>query len=146
VRGGAKGATAAADVTSTANGVDHQGLDVAVQGTVTVSGTVTTTPPVERLEHQRRAGRGQHHRHRRGPTGSRRPPDGNVLATANTGRLQVDVVTGGGSNSASVGTNDTQAPQSSTQIGGMAPDGTLQPIKTLIDGTLAVAVQGGNVT
>jgi hypothetical protein len=31
VRGGAKGATAAADVTSTANGADHQGLDVAEQ-------------------------------------------------------------------------------------------------------------------
>lgn len=44
-RGGAKGATTAADVTSTANGADHQGLDVQVQGTVTVSGTVTTTPP-----------------------------------------------------------------------------------------------------
>lgn len=43
VRGGAKGATAAADVTSTANGVDHQGLDVAVQGTVTVSGAVAAT-------------------------------------------------------------------------------------------------------
>jgi hypothetical protein len=42
-RGGAKGATAAADVTSTANGVDHQGLDVTVQGTVPVSGTVAAT-------------------------------------------------------------------------------------------------------
>jgi hypothetical protein len=47
VRGGAKGATTAADVTSTANGADHQGLDVAVQGTVTVTGTVTTTPPTD---------------------------------------------------------------------------------------------------
>lgn len=45
-RGGAKGATAAADVTSTANGVDHQGLDVQVQNaSLTVTGTVTTTPP-----------------------------------------------------------------------------------------------------
>jgi len=31
VRGGAKGATAAADVTSTANGVDHQGADIVEQ-------------------------------------------------------------------------------------------------------------------
>jgi hypothetical protein len=37
VRGGAKGATAAADVTSTANGVDHQGLDVNVNNTPTVT-------------------------------------------------------------------------------------------------------------
>jgi hypothetical protein len=56
-RGGAKGATAAADVTSTANGADHQGLDVQVQNasiavtgtfwqtTQPVSGTVTTSPP-----------------------------------------------------------------------------------------------------
>lgn len=46
-RGGAKGATSAADVTSTANGADHQGLDVAVQGTVPVSGTFwQATQPV----------------------------------------------------------------------------------------------------
>ena len=56
-RGGAKGATTAADVTSTANGADHQGLDVQLQNasvavtgtfwqaTQPVSGTVTTTPP-----------------------------------------------------------------------------------------------------
>lgn len=49
-RGGAKGATSAADVTSTANGADHQGLDVQVQNATlacTQSGgwTVTTTPP-----------------------------------------------------------------------------------------------------
>lgn len=45
-RGGAKGATAAADVTSTANGADHQGLDVSVQNaSIAVTGTVTTAPP-----------------------------------------------------------------------------------------------------
>jgi hypothetical protein len=45
-RGGAKGATTAADVTSTANGADHNGLDVQIQNaSIAVTGTVTTTPP-----------------------------------------------------------------------------------------------------
>lgn len=40
-RGGAKGATAAGDVTSTAVDANTQALDVSVKGTATVSGTVT---------------------------------------------------------------------------------------------------------
>ena len=43
VRGGAKGATAAADVTSTSIDADHNALDVSVKGTATISGTVTAT-------------------------------------------------------------------------------------------------------
>lgn len=47
VRAGAKGATAAADVTSTSIDVDHNGLDVKVAGTVPVSGTFwQATQPV----------------------------------------------------------------------------------------------------
>jgi hypothetical protein len=42
--------------------------------------------------------------------------DGAVLSTANTGRLQVDVVTGGGSN-ASIGTDGTAPPGSETLVG-----------------------------
>jgi hypothetical protein len=47
-RGGAKGATTAADITSTANGVDHQGLDVQVQNaSIAVTGTFwQATQPV----------------------------------------------------------------------------------------------------
>lgn len=46
-RGGAKGATTAADITSTANGSDHQGLDVQIQNSslaVAQSGTWTVQP------------------------------------------------------------------------------------------------------
>jgi len=42
VRGGAKGATAAATITGTANGADHQGLDVQIQNsTLTAVGNLT---------------------------------------------------------------------------------------------------------
>jgi hypothetical protein len=48
VRGGAKGATAEADVTSTSIDADHQALDVAVRSSVAIpiSGTVTVAEPV----------------------------------------------------------------------------------------------------
>lgn len=42
-RGGAKGSTVAADVTSTSIDADHTALDVSVKGAVTISGAVTVT-------------------------------------------------------------------------------------------------------
>lgn len=71
--------------------------------------------------------------------------DGNVLATANTGRLQVDVVSGGGSNT-SVGADHAQAPDSSTQVAGNDDLGVLRPLKVRPDGTAVVQLSSTSVT
>lgn len=67
--------------------------------------------------------------------------DGNVLATANTGRLQVDVVTGGGSN-ASVGATGSATPASATFVAANLA-GTLTGLTATANG---LKVDGSAVT
>lgn len=67
--------------------------------------------------------------------------DGNVVATANTGRLQVDVISGGGSN-ASVGATAAAVPASATYAG-MSVAGTLTGLTGTANG---LKVDGSAVT
>jgi hypothetical protein len=153
-RGGAKGATSAADVTSTANGADHQGLDVQVQNSAlatTQSGTWTVQPGnTANTTPWLVAGNVTPGDAASNPTNTA-PFSGFLMGyngttwdrvrTANTGRLQVDVVTGGGSN-ASVGTTGSGVPASATYAG-MSVGGTLTGIPGTANG---LKVDGSAVT
>src|ERR1700677_5185447 len=66
----------------------------------------------------------------------------NQLKVNPDGSINVDVTGGGGGSNASVGTNNTTAPGSSTQIAGVDTAGALIPISVTSSGLLNVNTSG----
>jgi hypothetical protein len=123
VRGGAKGSTSAADVTSTAEGADHQALDVQIMHggvakdptairALTSSDVVTVSQSTPSNLNAAIVGTGT--------AGS--PVSGVVTIQGISGGTAVPISGTVTASNASIGANNSTAPTSSTQVGGS--DGT----------------------